>query len=502
MGSRPKPHGAFAKLASFTATEFDRANERFHLDEVHPDWRLADLFGETPATVFVHEGTVEHDGDLSLSSSGDSPGVYVIRGDLDVGGTFSFMQSDGAAVLHVTGTVRAQHVAIAYHAHLWIGRDLVVGGQLVDLMSDGGGLRVGKKTTAKSILDLGRSSSRSFAMPPTSQVVRADALAKPYIGQEAGKIIKALASGKALLAPSETSASTKAKAKAKTKAKGVETIDGPWGVWTLALVGNRMYTGGEWSMYSFGDADTHVTELDTGPHGVKRRVYAVDNAIVVVGEDGVGLRYSQDSGKTWKVAADDEGPTCMTRASDGTFWLAGIDGLLRSSKSLAGPWKRHDLDGKHGVDRVLDVAVVGKRVLLAHKGVASVEGTKVVMAKTPGKQQLNRLAVLPSGTLIAIGNKRTILRSTDAGVSWKKINAPFEKGDLEDCAWLDGSLYVVGGDENEASGVVLRSCEDGARFELLGPVLPTKMTAIAAWGDDLVIAGDGKLLYRYRGAQP
>ena len=160
------------------------------------------------------------------------------------------------------------------------------------------------------------------------------------------------------------------------------------------------------------------------------------------------------------------------------------------------------MDGKHGVDRVLDVAVVGKRVLLAHKGIASVEGTKVVAAKTPGKQQLNRLAVLPSGTLIAIGNKRTILRSTDGGVSWKKLGAPFAKGDLEDSAWLEGSLYVVGGDQNEASGVVLRSCDDGASFDLLGPLLPTKMTAIAAWGQDLVIAGDGKLLYRYRGAQP
>ena len=165
-------------------------------------------------------------------------------------------------------------------------------------------------------------------------MVRADALAKPYVGQDAGKIIKALASGKALLAPADASASTKKTA--KPKAKGVETIDGPWGVWTLALVGNRMYTGGEWSMYSFGDADTRATELDTGPDGVKRRVYAVDESIVVVGEDGVGLRYSQNGGKTWKVAVDEAGPTCMTRASDGTFWLAGIGGLLTLEQEPCG----------------------------------------------------------------------------------------------------------------------------------------------------------------------
>jgi hypothetical protein len=188
--SKPaKPHKSFAKLAKFSAVVASAADERFHVDEVHPDWDLPSLFGKRPDTIFIHEGSVEVEGNLSVAVTGAYAGVYVIDGDLLVSGLFEYAQIDGASVLYVTGSVRTRDLALASEAQLWIGKKLTVDDHIVEDMTDAGSLFVKGATKATRIVACGRSSSLAFAKKPSVKVAR-----RPSADYAA--FVRALAKGK------------------------------------------------------------------------------------------------------------------------------------------------------------------------------------------------------------------------------------------------------------------------------------------------------------------
>lgn len=153
-----KPHKSFSKLAKFTSVDWEDVNERFQLDESDDDppagygIAVSDAFGDDPEEAFVHEGDVHSDGDIAVGASGDYAGVYIIDGDLEVGGVLDFTQVDGAAILFVTGSLRAKTVAVAQEAQLWVGKNLEVSDYILAGVSDAGGLAVKGSANAKALI--------------------------------------------------------------------------------------------------------------------------------------------------------------------------------------------------------------------------------------------------------------------------------------------------------------------------------------------------------------
>lgn len=153
-----KSHRGFAKLAKFTATPYEAANKRFKFDasdDLPPDGfniALSDIFGEDPEEIFVCEGDVSHAGDLAIRISGDYAGVYVIAGNLEVGGVLELTQSDGGSVMFVTGSLRARTVAVGQEAQLWVGKNLEATDYLLADVSDAGGIAVKGTASAKALI--------------------------------------------------------------------------------------------------------------------------------------------------------------------------------------------------------------------------------------------------------------------------------------------------------------------------------------------------------------
>jgi hypothetical protein len=153
-----KPHRGFWHLAAFTAMPYEKAEERYKLSEVDEtppdgfDIGIEDIFGEEPETVFVHKGPVHHDGDVTIGAVGEYAGIYIIDGDLEVGGLLSFTQVDGGSVLYVKGDLRARDLAMAQEAQLWVSGNLKITGHVLTALSQAGGLAVKKRATAKAFV--------------------------------------------------------------------------------------------------------------------------------------------------------------------------------------------------------------------------------------------------------------------------------------------------------------------------------------------------------------
>jgi hypothetical protein len=139
-----RPHKQFARIATFAALPLAEASKKYRLARFTEDIDVDDMFGEAAELVFVAKGTVKLDR-IELATD-QYAGIYIVDGDLVVDGPIDFAHADGAAVLCVTGSVKAASLAISDEAHLWVAKDLVLSGPLVNKLSDAGGIQVLGKT--------------------------------------------------------------------------------------------------------------------------------------------------------------------------------------------------------------------------------------------------------------------------------------------------------------------------------------------------------------------
>jgi hypothetical protein len=211
------PHKGFSKFANFEVCDFKTADKRFSFDKMKGHLGLKDTFGELPESVFVHAGKVSHSSDVNIGAIGANAGLYVIDGDLEVGGLLNFTQIDGAAILYVTGSVTAKNISVEQEAQLWIKGSLEVEEYLLGGMSDAGGIVV-HGTAKASVLIATDSDVFSFKKKLRARVIEIyeglldeddfpkcesaeTALAKPFDSGdfEHGDLIKALKKGKSLV---------------------------------------------------------------------------------------------------------------------------------------------------------------------------------------------------------------------------------------------------------------------------------------------------------------
>lgn len=238
-------------------------------------------------------------------------------------------------------------------------------------------------------------------------------------------------------------------------------------IMSAAPVGDaRVAVGERGRIFRQADAKAPWLAVKSPTESTLTRVHFLDaqNGLIV-GHDQVILR-TADAGKTWKQVFSDaaaETPLFDVVQLDATRAFAiGAYGLFLETVDGGTTWSSRFILPE-GEDR-----------------------------------HLNAIAKLADGTLMIAGEAGTILRSTDAGTTWQKVESPYA-GSYFGVQPMAGTQVVMYG----MRGKLLRSDDNGASFVEVAVPIATSLfgSAIAADGSLLVAGQNGELLISRDGAQ-
>ena len=193
---------------------------------------------------------------------------------------------------------------------------------------------------------------------------------------------------------------------------------------------------------------------------------AAGGDLIVVGERGVILR-STDQGQTWQSAAVPASPTLTGvsfAAGTARGWAVGHDALILGTTDAGRTWSQQ-WQGKNLEDSFLDVLALDARHVIAIGAyglfVATSDGGRTWVRRKiiDEDYHLNRLSRGPGGTLYIAGEHGTLLRSTDLGATWRRIDSPYD-GSFYGILPLDARTLVAHG----LRGRIYRSIDDGASW--------------------------------------
>lgn len=213
-------------------------------------------------------------------------------------------------------------------------------------------------------------------------------------------------------------------------------------------------------------------------------------AIVAVGERGAILR-SSDHARTWQACASSTRATltAVSFATETTGWAVGHDALILGTRDGGRTWSQQ-FQGENIQDSFLDVLALDASRVLAVGAyglcVASADGgntwaRRKVLAED---NHLNRLTRGPGGTLYLAGERGTLLRSNDAGVTWRPLRVGYE-GSFYGVLPLDRTRLLAHG----IGGKLFHSADDGATWEAVPTPAPTLVAAAVKTRSGEIIAG-------------
>ena len=217
--------------------------------------------------------------------------------------------------------------------------------------------------------------------------------------------------------------------------------------------------------------------------------------IVAVGERGAILR-SDDSGRTWQrmSAPPTATLTAVAFAPQGQRgWAVGHDATILGTDDGGRTWTRQ-YQGENLETSFLDVCALDKLHAIAvgayGQCLATTDGGKTWTPRRPIEedQHLNRIVAGPTGTLFIAGERGLLLRSTDRGVHWTRLDTTYD-GSFYGLLALDGTAVLAHG----LRGRIYRSEDDGATWRLV----PTEQRVMLATGVRLrsgliVLAGQAR----------
>jgi len=219
--------------------------------------------------------------------------------------------------------------------------------------------------------------------------------------------------------------------------------------------------------------------------GTSYGLFSIDGILYSMGGP---FAVSTDQGAKWREIKPPFKGYIFTilRDASGAWWLGCDQGVVLTSDRPDKNWKpaKLEMPGK-----VMDFAELDGKLWIVGAGCGTWDGKKLTALKGPKKSEvITRITEGPKGTIILLGDGGVAYRSTDRGKSFVKVKTPVDN-DLEDCAWVAGSLFVVGGGWGGA--VLLRSDDEGKTFKKLPSPSTRKLWSIASWGDGAVLGGDG-----------
>ena len=228
---------------------------------------------------------------------------------------------------------------------------------------------------------------------------------------------------------------------------------------------------------------------------------AVGADLVVVGERGTILR-STDQARTWQAAAVTAAAT-LTGVSfaAGTphGWAVGHDALILTTTDAGLTWQK-EWQGENLSDSFLDVLALDSRHVIAVGAyglfLSTGDGGKTWVRRKILDEDfhLNRLTRGPGGDLYLAGEHGTLLRSPDQGLTWQRIDSPYD-GSFYGILPLDARTLVAHG----LRGRIYRSTDNGGTWILVPNDLRVLIaTALRLPGDTLLFAGQSRAWFLSR----
>ena len=250
--------------------------------------------------------------------------------------------------------------------------------------------------------------------------------------------------------------------------------------------------------------------------------------IVAVGERGI-VALSDDRGATWQQApcpvsvtltmvrfadaqhgvAVGHGGTVLTTVDSGATWRLRLDGrrvaqLAKAAAKTPEAQKEAERLAADGPDKpFLDVLLWdAKRMLavgaygLAFYTADAGQGWKPWMERLPNPKALHWYVARRAGdALLLAGEQGLLVRSDDAGQTFRALASPYKGSWFAGEIKADGGLVLAG-----LRGNVWRSADGGANWSQLASPVPATITAMAGAADgSLLLASQVGVVLRLQG---
>lgn len=202
--------------------------------------------------------------------------------------------------------------------------------------------------------------------------------------------------------------------------------------------------------------------------------------VVAVGERGA-VFVSDNGGIDWKSFRTQKATRTLTSvaAFDDKIWIgAGHGGTLLRSEDGARSAQLIETDA--GKDAFLGLTILGPGSALAY-GAFGLMIRSDDTGRTWKRQQvidkefdrhINRV-IVGKDMLLLVGESGTLAKSTDGGLSWTKLNSPYEGSYFGATTTPGGAMLIFG-----MRGNIYRSTDQGANWQKI--VVPTKVPFLGA----------------------
>jgi predicted DNA-binding WGR domain protein len=202
---------------------------------------------------------------------------------------------------------------------------------------------------------------------------------------------------------------------------------------------------------------------------------------------GGPFAFSSDAGATWRTPKQpyEDYMFAMLRDSAGTYWLGCADGVVMTSDRPDKGWKKAKFKAP---GKVMAFAEIDGQLFVVGAGCGVWNGKKFTALKGTKKSEVvTRITQGPDGGIVLVGDGGIAYRSKDRGKSFTKSKTGVDC-DLEDCAWVAGSLFAVGGGWSDVA--LLRSDDEGKSWKQIKLKADNKLWGITSWGDGAFLSGD------------
>ena len=250
-------------------------------------------------------------------------------------------------------------------------------------------------------------------------------------------------------------------------------------------------------------------QVDVPTRATLTAVAAVDAQLWAVGHDGVIL-HSADGGEHWQTQRKDPWKQPEAGATNaagqgapllGVLFLDTHRGFAVGAYSLAfkttdggATWSPMTVASKSKGDDKEDVEAVDSKRADNDKQTFSADELKVGQEATP---HLNAIARTGSGALFIVGERGSAFRSRDEGVTWQRLQLPYDGSMFGVLGYADDHVLAFG-----LRGHVYESTDLGDHWTLLptGTELSLMGGVALANGGAVIVGANGIVLTRATGA--
>jgi photosystem II stability/assembly factor-like uncharacterized protein len=230
--------------------------------------------------------------------------------------------------------------------------------------------------------------------------------------------------------------------------------------------------------------------MPLSPKSLLLDIAVLKEEVVVVGERGHILK-SRDDGLSWRQIIT---PTRATLTNiefvdDRHGWASGHSGIILSTTDSGDSWDLiSEPDPEISYFDALFFDTVNGLFVGAYGEYAKSNDAGVTLEKELIDEEdlhFYGISKSPNGTLYIVGEKGQILRSINQGLSWEKLDFPYE-GSLFGILCLDDKTLLTYG----LRGHIFRSNDTGENWQSIEQAIPVMLTAgIELSSGHIIISG-------------